>query len=199
VPNYMVRPATSDDEDALMGLRIEAEAWLAEAGIDQWRSPGFRDRALAKWQKDIAEGRTWVVEDSRSDMAATVTLAPPDFDFWREEDDPHNAVYVAKLITARAAAGEGLGGRVLDWVGAVARERELKWVRLDCWRANTALQNYYLRESFTHVRTEAPAHRLSGWMAQRDASVVMHPEAPLKGAKSLPHQRDDTHDAVADL
>ncbi|MGY1437162.1 GNAT family N-acetyltransferase [Streptomyces reniochalinae] len=177
--DYVIRRATPADGEALMALRVEAEGWLAAAGIDQWRSPGFRDRALAKWQNDIAHDRTWVVEDGAG-TAATVTLAPPDMDFWREGDDPDNAVYVAKLITGRRAAGQQLGGRVLDWVGAVARDRRRKWVRLDCWRANTALQNYYLREGFAHVRTEAPAHRLSGWMAQRDATVVMHPEAPLE-------------------
>lgn len=173
-----VRPATLGDAPTLMNLRVEAEKWLAEAGIDQWRTPGFRDRALAKWQVDIEHGRTWVVEDCTSTVA-TVTLAPPDRDFWTDEDAPESAVYVAKLITARQAAGQNLGGRILDWVGSVARDTGKPWVRLDCWRANTALQAYYLREGFEHVRTEAPPHRLSGWMAQRSSSVVMHPDNPL--------------------
>lgn len=181
--DYSIRPATAADEEELMGLRIEAEEWLAEAGIDQWRSPGFRDRSLAKWRSEIAEGRTWVVEGSLTSVVGTVTLAPPDLDFWRDDDDPYDAVYVAKLITARSTVGQRLGGRILDWVGSVARSRDLPWVRLDCWRANTALQAYYLREGFTHVRTEAPEHRLSGWMAQRPASVVMHPGAPLATAE----------------
>lgn len=176
---HSIRPATAADEADLMGLRVEAEQWLADAGIDQWRSPGFRDRALAKWRGEIAEGRTWVVEDSLASVVGTVTLAPPDLDFWRDEDDPYDAVYVAKLITARSTVGQRLGGHILDWVGTVARARGLAWVRLDCWRANTALQAYYLREGFTHVRTEAPEHRLSGWMAQRPGSVVMHPDTTL--------------------
>lgn len=131
------------------------------------------------WRDDISEGRTWVVEDASDSIVATVTLAPADRDFWHEGDEPDKAVYVAKLITGRSVAGEQLGGRILDWVGEVARRRGLPWVRLDCWRSNVALQKYYLREDFSHVRTEAPEHRLSGWMAQRDASVVKHPAKPL--------------------
>ncbi|MGW7007209.1 GNAT family N-acetyltransferase [Streptomyces sp. NPDC054933] len=173
-----MRPATSADVPDLMRLRIEAEGWLAEAGIDQWRSPGFRERALAKWQNDIAEGRTWIA--AAEEAVGTVTLACPDLDFWKPFDVPEDAVYVAKLITARQAAGQQLGGRILDWVGAVARHRGLPWVRLDCDRANTKLQDYYLREGFRNVRTEAPAHRLSGWMAQRPSGVVRHPEAQLQ-------------------
>jgi GNAT superfamily N-acetyltransferase len=182
--NHEIRRATQYDSEALMGLRTEAEAWLAAAGIDQWRTPGFRDRALAKWKVDIEHHRTWVVESGAA-ILATVTLAPPDRDFWTEDDEPETAVYVAKLITARKAAGQQLGGRILDWVGSVARSQGKPWVRLDCWRANVPLQEYYLREGFDHVRTEAPSHRLSGWMAQRSADVTMHPGAPL-GQQTLP-------------
>ncbi|MCX4673623.1 GNAT family N-acetyltransferase [Streptomyces sp. NBC_01381] len=163
-----------------MRLRTEAEEWLAAAGIDQWRAPGFRERALAKWHADIEAGRTWVAVDNTDEVLATVTLAPADRDFWTDDDIPESALYVAKLITARSTGGKHLGGRLLDWVGSVAREQGLSWVRLDCWRANTQLQKYYFAEGFTHVRTEAPEHRLSGWMAQRPASVVMHPSDRLQ-------------------
>ncbi|MFE7347559.1 GNAT family N-acetyltransferase [Streptomyces fimicarius] len=175
----LIRPATNEDTPALMALRVEAEEWLSAAGIDQWRSTGFRERALAKWRADIAEGRTWVVPGQRHELLGTVTLARPDLDFWDERDDPGSAVYVAKLITARTAGGRQLGGRLLDWVGSVARRHKVPWVRLDVWRTNERLQRYYLDQGFAHVRTEAPGHRLSGWMAQRPASTVMHPESPI--------------------
>ncbi|MFI0901841.1 GNAT family N-acetyltransferase [Streptomyces sp. NPDC020983] len=174
----LIRPATSADSNALMKLRVEAEEWLASEGIDQWRAPGFRDRALAKWQVDIADGRTWVVPDANGALLGTITLARPDVDFWKKADSPESAVYVAKLITARSAAGQHLGGRLLDWAGGVARNQQLPWVRLDVWRDNARLQSYYLAEGFEHVRTEAPPHRLSGWMAQRPSALVMH-EDPL--------------------
>ncbi|MCX4451645.1 GNAT family N-acetyltransferase [Streptomyces sp. NBC_01789] len=173
----ILRLATTEDVDALMALRIEAEGWLAAAGIDQWRNPRTRGPALAKWVADIEAGRTWVLEDQV--VVATVTLALPDMDFWRTSDDPESAVYVAKLITARATKGRGLGSRLLDWSGSQARAQGKPWVRLDCWRDNLALQDFYMREGFAHVRTEAPTHRLSGWMGQRLASVVRHPDRLL--------------------
>lgn len=174
------RPATTADAPALMDLRIEAETWLAAAGIDQWRTSdgGIRDRALAKWRSDIDAGRTWVVTDT-STPVATITLAPADPDFWGPDDDPADAVYVAKLITSRQVSGHNLGGRLLDWAGSEARTQGRTWVRLDCWRSNKALHAYYLREGFAHLRTESPSHRLSGWLAQRPAYAVMHPEALL--------------------
>lgn len=181
-----IRPATPADADALMGLRIEAEEWLAEAGIDQWRNPETRKPALEKWARDIAAGRTWVVEEGER-ILGTVTLAPADLDFWQASDAPESALYVAKLITARAAKGRQLGGQLLDWVGMQARHQDKPWVRLDCWRTNTTLQAFYLREGFKHVRTEAPAHRLSGWLGERPSWVVRHPESELLKKESLMH------------
>ncbi|MFI8164125.1 GNAT family N-acetyltransferase [Streptomyces microflavus] len=174
----MIHPAHERDGAALMELRIEAERWLRDAGIDQWRNAATRAPALAKWQTDIAAGRTWLVREAGS-ILATITLAPPDMDFWRPSDEPEDAVYVAKLITSRAAMGRGLGGQLLDWAGHQARQQQKSWVRLDCWRSNIALQSFYVREGFEHVRTEAPAHRLSGWLGQRPASVVRHPSSHL--------------------
>ncbi|MFJ5026103.1 GNAT family N-acetyltransferase [Streptomyces goshikiensis] len=175
----LIRPATITDSADLMKLRTEAEQWLADAGVDQWRDSATRTRALAKWEADIHAGRTYVVQDEQDTVLGTVTLALPDVDFWRTPDAPDDAFYVGKLITARAAKGTKLGGRILDWVGRRAAAAERSFVRLDVWRTNGALQDYYLAEGFTHVRTEAPAHRLSGWMAQRPAGLAMHPSAPL--------------------
>ncbi|MFI9206417.1 GNAT family N-acetyltransferase [Streptomyces sp. NPDC053048] len=184
MPDLIMREATPSDMPALMGLRIEAEQWLAAAGVDQWRDARTRGPALKKWMADIEAGRTWIAVTKADDVLGTVTLARPDMDFWTTEDQPDSAAYVGKLITARAAAGLDLGDRILDWVGATARQRGLPWVRLDCWRDNTRLQNYYLRRGFRHVRTEAPAHRLSGWLAQRPASTITRPGRPLVSARA---------------
>ncbi|MFC9183319.1 GNAT family N-acetyltransferase [Streptomyces globisporus] len=174
----IIRAANTSDVAALMDLRVEAEQWLDEAGIDQWRNPQTRAPALAKWRTDIAAGRTWMVQEGDA-ILATITLAPPDRDFWRNSDRPEDAVYVAKLITSRAAKGQRLGGQLLDWAGHKAQERGKAWVRLDCWRSNVALQDFYVGEGFEHVRTEAPAHRLSGWLGQRAATVARHPDSAL--------------------
>ncbi|MGK5448815.1 GNAT family N-acetyltransferase [Streptomyces radiopugnans] len=161
-----------------MGLREEAEKWLAASGIDQWRDPATRGPALVKWRADIAAGRTWVVED-HSAITATITLTGPDLDFWHPEDAPQSAIYVAKLITTRSAAGNHLGGRLLDFACRKAQAAALPWVRLDCWRDNERLQRFYLHEGFQHVRTEAPKHRKSGWLGQRPADVIRYPSEQL--------------------
>ncbi|MEU5384378.1 GNAT family N-acetyltransferase [Kitasatospora cineracea] len=176
---YRVRLATSDDVPALMGLRSEAERWLAEMGVDQWSDADLGERAMQSWLQKINLGSSWVFVTESDQIAATVSRGQADTDFWTEDDAPSSAFYVYKLIVARSAAGSRLGARILDWASVIAAAEGKDWVRLDVWRNNTGLQRYYEKQGFAHLRTEAPRHRLSGWLGQRQAGTVLHPECLL--------------------
>ncbi|MER5889914.1 GNAT family N-acetyltransferase [Streptomyces sp. NPDC001941] len=175
-----LRPAGMHDVPALMALRTEAEQWLQTKGTDQWSDPETGERALSKWRASIDEGRAWVVVDSSSDVLATVSRGPVDRDFWADGDEPETALYLYKLIVARAASGRDLGTRVIDWMSRLAALEGRSWVRIDTWRTNVGLHSYYERLGFKHVRTESPSHRLSGWLAQRPAGDVRLPQNPLR-------------------
>ncbi|MEU5978813.1 GNAT family N-acetyltransferase [Streptomyces sp. NPDC047315] len=159
-----------------MSLRTEAEAWLRTKDTDQWSDPETGERAIAKWHTSIDEGRAWVVVDDQGQALATVSRGAVDRDFWMDTDHPESALYLYKLIVARAASGRHLGVRVIDWVSRLAELEGRTWVRIDTWRTNTGLHAYYERLGFKHVRTEAPPHRLSGWLAQRAAGDLAMPD-----------------------
>ncbi|WP_224291137.1 GNAT family N-acetyltransferase [Streptomyces olivaceus] len=163
-----------------MGLRKEAEGWLSTMDTDQWSDPETGDRAIAKWHGSIDEGRAWVVVDEAGEVLATVSRGPVDRDFWTDSDRPETALYMYKLIVSRSAAGRSLGARVVDWISRLAALEGRTWVRIDTWRTNTGLHAYYERLGFEHVRTEAPRHRRSGWLAQRRAGVTTLPNELLE-------------------
>lgn len=171
-----LRPAAAKDVPALLALRTEAEGWLRTKGTDQWSDPETGERAIGKWRASIDEGRAWVVVDEGERVLATVSRGPVDRDFWTDEDHPESALYLYKLIVAREASGRRLGTRVIDWMSRLAALEGRSWVRIDTWRTNTGLHAYYERLGFRHVRTEAPEHRLSGWLAQRPAGALALPE-----------------------
>ncbi|NEC89097.1 GNAT family N-acetyltransferase [Streptomyces sp. SID12501] len=178
-PTEYLRPARPSDVPALMALRTEAEGWLKDKGTDQWSDPETGGRAIEKWHQAIDDGRAWTVVDSSGAIIATVSRGPVDRDFWRDEDKPESAFYLYKLIVSRAAKGRHLGGRIVDWASKVAALEGRSWVRIDTWRTNEGLHSYYERMGFEHLRTERPAHRRSGWLAQRAASTLTYPDAPL--------------------
>ena len=174
-----LRPAAAEDVPALLALRAEAEGWLRTKGTDQWSDPETGERAIAKWRASIDEGRAWVVVGERGKVLATVSRGPVDRDFWKDDDHPESALYLYKLIVAREASGLRLGARVIDWMSRLAALEGRTWVRIDTWRTNTELHAYYERLGFKHLRTEAPPHSRSGWLAQRPAGEVTMPHALL--------------------
>lgn len=186
--SYRIRPASPEDIPALMGLRTEAENWLQAIGSDQWSDREMGQRAIVKWRQTITEGRSWVIIHPSDIVVGTVSRGPADSDFWQEDDQLHTALYLYKLIISRSVAGAGIGGLILDWACRVAALEGRRWVRLDCWRTATGLQQYYESAGFEHVRTEAPEHRRSGWLAQRKASLIMNAESLRVGEVDLPVQ-----------
>ncbi len=116
-----------------------------------------------------------MVVGERDEVLATVSRGPVDRDFWTDDDHPEAALYLYKLIVAREASGRNLGTRVIDWMSRLAALEGRNWVRIDTWRTNTGLHAYYERLGFKHVRTEAPSHRRSGWLAQRPAGELAMP------------------------
>jgi GNAT superfamily N-acetyltransferase len=167
----IITPAHPDDLATLLAFRKEAAGWISALGSDQWSRPYPADRLLAT----IQAGTVFMVRDGEA-TAATITLTTVAEDgLWTESELAEPAVYVNKLTVARSHAGQNLGGRLLDWAGNRAYQAGAKWLRLDAWTTNEALQRYYLRQGFDHVRTVREGGavnggpRVSGWLAQRAA------------------------------
>src|SRR4030095_5261213 len=112
--------------------------------------------------RNIEAGESFIVWDDKT-PAATITVdtwANPDL--WTEVERAESALYLLKMTAARAYAGRGRGASA-------------RWLRLDVWTTNDALQRYYLDRGFTHVRTVVLEHNPSGALFQRPAQRVATP------------------------
>lgn len=171
-----LRPAIPDDQSAVEALWVDAAAWLAGIGSDQWQYPPRSTRIAAS----IAAGECWLVDDGNGPPVATITLDDyADPDFWRPADDPGDALYVHRMIVARHAAGAGLGGVLLDWASGRAQAAGRRWLRADCWRTNAGLRAWYEARGFGLVRVVGLPHRRSGALYQRRAGVRLCGDPPL--------------------
>jgi GNAT superfamily N-acetyltransferase len=172
---YTIRRADGqDDLAALIGLRQDAEQWLACRGICQW-TPDYDQYARDVLSNAVAAGKAWMVEHCGT-AVATVTLDGPDPDFWGwlsapEQDD---AIYLQKMTVRRTCAGRGVGDAMLNWASKRAAADGRTWIRIDVRRDNQRLHTYYLDRGFAHVRVYHAAGRRteSGWLAQRPAGSL---------------------------
>ncbi|MGW6870006.1 GNAT family N-acetyltransferase [Streptomyces sp. NPDC054901] len=167
----IIENATPDDLATLLAFREEAAAWLSALGSDQWRRPYPADRLL----KTIESGTVFMVRDE----GVTVTLTEEVEDgLWTADELKEPSMFVNKLTVARTHAGQDIGGSLLDWAGDRACRAGAKWLRLDAWTTNEALQRYYLSHGFEHVRTVREGGavnggpRVSGWLAQRPTGLA---------------------------
>jgi Acetyltransferases len=182
-----LRRAASADLPAVLALLAEAAGWLNERGVRQWPVGGF---PASRIEPLIAAGTLYVLEaagdalpggagDAAGAPAILATIALDGYadpEFWTPGDRPEAAYYVHKLCTARACAGLGLGRALLDWAGLRTLADGLPWLRLDCAKANPALQDFYRAAGFRHVRTVDLPHRASGALFQRPSAMRTGPD-----------------------
>jgi GNAT superfamily N-acetyltransferase len=167
-----IAPAAPGDLDTILAMRAEASTWLATKGIDQWRSAWPTQEAMtARITASIAAGETWMVRDDDGTVAATVALDDyADPHLWTPDECSEPALYLHRLIVRRSHAG--LGRIILDWASCAAAELACHWLRIDVWTDNLALQHYYTRNGFQHVRTDDHDDYPSGALFQRPARVA---------------------------
>lgn len=145
-------------------LRDEAEQWLAAKGTDQYR--GHRaPLAHASLDRLLDAGAFWGWEVD-GDVKAVAVLDEADRDFWTAEEAAQRASYVGRLMVAEH--GRDWGAQLIDALAVHEQERGQTALRLDCWRTNTELHNYYRRHGFRHVRTVEAPGRQSGALFERE-------------------------------
>ncbi len=113
--------------------------------------------------------------------AATITLTPEaEEGLWTDTELSEPSIFVNKLTVARKHAGRNVGGRLLDWARDRPYRASAQWRRLDAWTTSEALQRYYVKQGFEHVRTVREGiavnggPRGSGWLAQRATHPAVH-------------------------
>jgi GNAT superfamily N-acetyltransferase len=162
----MIRRATPDDLVNLVRIYLAAQRWLAEIGSDQWAN-NTEEKTQTRLADSIERGACWLAELDGKPVGMITVDGYADPEFWTAQDDPDDALYVHRMVVDRLAAGNDVGGRLLDWAEHLAGSLGRKWLRLDAWRTNTPLHAYYQRQGFVPVRTVNLSHRGSGALFQR--------------------------------
>ena len=173
--------------DTVLGLIKDAKSWLWSKDTDQWEKPwpdpAARDeRVLAGLRNE----KTWIVWDGDiGDIAAaTVTITTRRNNaVWAKPactaDLAERAVFVHRLITSRKYAGLGLGAELIDWAGLRGcREYGAKWIRIDVWRTNTGLHDYYKSKGFKPCGTCADPDYPSGALFEKPVAGIQGAHLP---------------------
>lgn len=165
-----IRPGTtSEDVDTAVQILKEIRTWLRDQGSDQWQDKEPSTERMAK----AAEAGTLFMVDGGGHVIGTLTVDDhADPEFWTHGDEPENALYVHRLAVRRAVSGHEVGSSLLDWASRRAQALGKNWIRLDAWRTNDRLHQYYIERGWRLVRTVSLEHRGSGALFEREAGTV---------------------------
>ena len=120
-----IRPATNDDLPHAIAILREAAQWLIDREQGLWTPDSFTPQKLEPFISDFHIA--WVGPDP----AAVVSLTFEDKLFW-PEISPGDSIFVHKLAVARKYAGRGLPAAIFDYAEHLARQKNLRHIRLDC-------------------------------------------------------------------
>lgn len=160
----MLRHLSETHRELVHQLRNEAEEWLASKGLDQYQR-GPRAQLAHKDIDRLFDAGQFVGWFDGGEPLAVVALTDPDPDFWTVEEMAEPQGYLSRFLVREHGCGHG--DKLLDAVIHDQAARQRQWLRLDCWRTNTALHQYYLNHGFKHLRTETVPGRWSGALFQR--------------------------------
>lgn len=169
-----IRRAVPGDVRTVTAILHSVARWMHQQGIEQWPE-GSPSLGPVRIGAQIERGEFWIVSEDR-DPVAVIALSPDgDSDFWTPAELAEPAMYASKAAVLRRMAGHGLGAMLLRWAVDHAYADGAGRVRLDVWKTNGALQDYYRSQGWEYLRTVEADGRNSGALFCHPAA--MDPEA----------------------
>ena len=168
-----IRRAVPGDLRTVLAIVHSVQAWLHREGYDQWPD-GSPSLGPVRIGGQIDGGEFWIASDGPDPVAVIALSRFGDTDFWSPAELAQPAIYISKAAVLRKAAGRGLGALLLRWAVDHAAQEGVDRVRLDVWKTNTGLQDYYRRQGWTYLRPPRPR---AGTAARSSSTAQLDPEA----------------------
>ncbi|UWP84745.1 GNAT family N-acetyltransferase [Dactylosporangium fulvum] len=166
-PPVHVRPGTLADVTPVLALLDDATEWLVGLGrTGQWGTEphSTNPRRVAAMMRWATQGQLYVAESGGAVVGGLAVGAAQE---WVPAvDEPE--LYVNLLVTDRTRKGDGLGGVLLDHARALAVQRGLGLLRVDCYGGDDrALVGWYERQGLTpSARFTVPRPDGTEWPGQ---------------------------------
>jgi ribosomal protein S18 acetylase RimI-like enzyme len=128
--------ATSNDVGVIFDLYDKAIEFQKTVFDKSWL--GF-DRKLV--ETEITEARFWKIIDD-DNVACIFSIAYSDPIIWGKYSH-ESAMYIHRIVTNPEFRGRGYVRSITEWAKTHAKEKGIRFVRLDTWGDNHKLINYY--------------------------------------------------------
>ena len=126
--------------------------WLFSQAMDLQGKNGYKvwdDIDIAGLEKDIENCLQYKILKG-NDILCIFSIQYNDPFIWREKDN-NDAIYIHRAVVNPNYKGQRQFEKVVDWTIHHAREKNLKYVRMDTWADNSRIIDYYMSFGFEFV------------------------------------------------
>jgi GNAT superfamily N-acetyltransferase len=140
--DYKIVNTTEDDMELVFRLFEEAIAYQKQKGYNIWKN---YDKDLLRSEMQNKTQYKIVIDNKTSIIFSVVY---EDKLVWGKHDK-NDAIYLHRIVVNPEFKGQRLFGKVLEWSIEHAKNKNLKFVRMDTWASNPNIIKYYESFGFT--------------------------------------------------
>lgn len=144
MPDFKIENTTAEDLPLVYELFDQSIIYQESKGYPTWKN--YDKNALVR---DVENKNQYkIVIDSQ--IAIVFSACYSDKVIWREREQG-DAVYLHRIVVNPTFKGQKLFEKILNWSIGHAREKNLRFVRMDTWANNPTIINYYVGYGFKHL------------------------------------------------
>lgn len=148
----IIRRTEEKDIDSIMCIIRQAQEYMRSQGINQWQN-GYPNKEV--FASDIADGISYVAEDGENIIGT--------FAFGIMEEPTYKRVYegqwklsgeygvIHRVAVDNNIKGNGLGGKIVEYVRQRCAEQDIKSIRIDTHRDNISMQRMLSKNGFERI------------------------------------------------
>lgn len=163
---FRILNTTKEDFDTILWLFEQAINLQGKNGYKVWE--GIDKNALTK---DIDEGLQYkIVRDNN--ILCIFSIQYNDPFIWRDRDQ-NDAIYLHRIVVNPDFKGQKQFQKVLNWAIEIARQKNLKCLRMDTWADNKKIIDYYRSFGFEFIENYKTTNAAELPIQNRNLNVAL--------------------------
>lgn len=135
--------ATENDISIILEIIKARCDWFLKNKIEQWGSWYYEDLYDRKYFLEAMKKNDLYIVKNGNEIIGLFLLKYKNEKYWK---DNKPAIYLEHFVTK--LGNPGLGEKILEFIKNIAKEKNLKYLRLDCMRINPKINEYYQKHGF---------------------------------------------------
>ncbi|WP_106792737.1 N-acetyltransferase [Aquimarina sp. Aq78] len=151
--NIIFKRIEIKDKNIVLDLFKKTAEKINKMNIDHWQYWKNPPIEKVKWvEKGILNNEFFFIDNQNEENLGMVRILNEDLLYWGEQNK--KAKYIHSLVVKEKYNGKGIGTKIINQIGGIAKKDNCNYLRLDADSKNSKLCSYYEKIGFKKVGTK---------------------------------------------